>query len=233
MSKWFNSVLIGTVLLSTVFVAPAFANAQADRPDHIVVRGQGAVQVVPDLMQFTMWVEAAGSTLSPLKSQVDQLTATLLRDLQQRDVKRADIRSFQLSISPRYKRENDQSVQDGFQVSRQIEVTLRDTANFDTLIDFALAQGVTRIGSIQYRVGEPDEAAQQALLNAIEDAHHKATIMAKQSNRSLGSVISIYEQSSGGHMPMYRVASAAMSMEVSEPGQQAIQAQVEVTFRLE
>lgn len=233
MFKWVNAALIGTVLCTTMLATPTIANSQPGQPDHIVVRGQGAVQVVPDTMQFTMWVEAAGSTLSPLKTQVDQLTATLLRDMQQRDVKREDIRSFQLSISPRYKRENDRSVQDGFQVSRQIEVTLRDTDNFDTLIDFALAQGVTRVGSIQYRVGAPAEAAQQALLNAIEDAHHKATLMAEQSNRSLGSIISLYEQSSGGHMPIYRAASVAMSMEVSEPGQETIQAQVEVTFRLE
>lgn len=230
MNKWLTAALIGTAMYSTAQIAPAVAN---NTPDHIVVHGQGATQVVPDTMQFTMWVEAAGNQLSPLKTQVDQITATLLRDFQARDVKREDIRSFQLSISPRYKREDDRSVQDGFQVSRQIEVTLRDTDNFDTLIDFALAQGVTRVGSIQYRVGEPTEASQQALLNAIEDAHRKGALMAKHSDRSLGSVISIREQSSGGHTPVYRMAASSMSMDVSEPGQQSIQARVEVTFRLD
>jgi len=230
MNKWLTAALIGTAMYSTAQIAPAVAN---NTPDHIVVHGQGATQVVPDTMQFTMWVEAAGNQLSPLKTQVDQITATLLRDFQARDVKREDIRSFQLSISPRYKREDDRSVQDGFQVSRQIEVTLRDTDNFDTLIDFALAQGVTRVGSIQYRVGEPTEASQQALLNAIEDAHRKGALMAKHSDRSLGSVISIREQSSGGHTPVYRMAASNMSMDVSEPGQQSIQARVEVTFRLD
>lgn len=230
MSKWLTAALIGTAMYSTAQIAPVVAN---DTPDHIVVQGQGATQVVPDTMQFSMWVEATGNQLSPLKTQVDQITATLLRDFQERDVKREDIRSFQLSISPRYKREDDRSVQDGFQVSRQIEVTLRDTDNFDTLIDFALAQGVTRVGSIQYRVGEPTEAAQQALLNAIEDAHRKGELMAKHSDRSLGAVISIREQSSGGHFPVYRMAASSMSMDVSEPGQQSIQAQVEVTFRLD
>ena len=230
MNKWLTAALIGTAMYSTAQIAPAVAN---NTPDHIVVHGQGATQVVPDTMQFTMWVEAAGNQLSPLKTQVDQVTATLLRDFQKRDVKREDIRSYQLSISPRYKRVEDRSVQDGFQVSRQIEVTLRDTENFDTLIDFALAQGVTRVGSIQYRVGEPTEAAQQALLNAIEDAHRKGELMAKHSDRNLGSVISIREQSSGGHAPVYRMAASSMSMDVSEPGQQSIQAQVEVTFRLD
>ena len=230
MSKWLTAAFVGSLMYTATQIAPAAAN---DIPDHIVVHGQGATQVTPDIMQFTMWVEAAGNQLSPLKTQVDQITATLLRDVQERDVKREDIRSYQLSISPRYKRVEDRSVQDGFQVSRQIEVTLRDTENFDTLIDFALAQGVTRVGSIQYRVGEPTEAAQQALLNAIEDAHRKGELMAKHSDRKLGSVISIREQSSGGHAPVYRMAASSMSMDVSEPGQQSIQAQVEVTFRLD
>lgn len=230
MVKWLTAVCIGAVMLNSTFSAQA--NASTD-PDHIVVRGQGGAQVVPDTLQFSMWVEAQGNALSPLKSQVDQLTATLLRDMQQRDVKREDIRSFQLAINPRYKRDGNSTVQDGFQVSRQIDVTLRQTDNFDTLIDFALAQGVTRVGSIQYRAGDPTEAAQQALLNAIEDAHRKGKLMAEHSDRSLGAVLSIREQSSGGHMPLYRVAAESMSMDVSEPGQQTLQAQVEVTFRLE
>lgn len=230
MVKWLTAVCIGALMLNSTFSAQA--NASTD-PDHIVVRGQGGAQVVPDTLQFSMWVEAQGNALSPLKSQVDQLTATLLRDMQQRDVKREDIRSFQLAINPRYKRDGNSTVQDGFQVSRQIDVTLRQTDNFDTLIDFALAQGVTRVGSIQYRAGDPTEAAQQALLNAIEDAHRKGKLMAEHSDRSLGAVLSIREQSSGGHMPLYRVAAESMSMDVSEPGQQTLQAQVEVTFRLE
>ena len=210
--------------------APVIANST---PDTIVVNGQGATMVVPDTMQFSLWVEAEGNQLSPLKTQVDQITATILRQLQERDVKREDMRSFQVSIQPKYKREGDRTVQDGFRVSRQIDVTLRQTDNFDHLIDYALAQGVTRVGSIQYRLGDATEASQQALLSAVEDAHRKASLMAEYSQRELGAVVNIREQGSGGHQPMYRMAAESMSMDVSEPGQQAINASVEVTFRLQ
>lgn len=230
MRPW-HLALITTLLFSaSSFHASAQANQQ---PDHIVVSGQGVVQVVPDTIQFSLWVEAAGTQLSPLKTQVDQVTATLLRDLQQRDVKREDIRSFQVAIHPQYKRQGDKTVQDGFRVSRQIDVTLRDAEHFDRLIDFALAQGVTRVGSIQYRLGDPTEAAQQAMLNAIDDAHRKASLMAEHSDRELGAVLHIREHSGASHMPVYRMAAESMSMDVSEPGQQSIQAQVEMTFRLQ
>lgn len=229
-SLTFLACAASLLALSACSSAPLAASTS---PDTIVVSGQGSTQVVPDTMQFSLWVEAEGNKLSPLKSQVDQITATILRQLQEREVKREDMRSFQLSIHPNYKREGDRTVQDGFRVSRQIDVTLRQTENFDQLIDYALAQGVTRVGSIQYRVGDATEAAQQALLNAIEDAHKKATLMADYSQRELGAVLNIREQSGGGHQPMYRMAAESMSMDMSEPGQQAINAQVEVTFRLQ
>lgn len=206
--------------------------APTQAPDQIVVSGQGSTYVVPDTMQFSLWVEATGNKLSPLKTQIDQTTATILRELQQRDVKREDIRSYQLNIHPNYERQGDRTVQDGFQVSRQIEVTLHNTDNFDHLIDYALAQGVTRIGSIQYRVGDATEASQQAMLNAIEDAHRKASLMAEHSQRELGAIVSIREQGTGHNTPVYRMAAESMSMDVSEPGQQAIRANVEVVFRL-
>lgn len=209
--------------------APASANTNSDT---IVVSGQGSTMVVPDTMQFSLWVDAEGHKLSPLKTQVDQITATILRQLQEREVKREDMRSFQLSIQPKHKREGDNTVQDGFRVSRQIDVTLRQTDNFDQLIDFALAQGVSRVGRIQYHLGDASEASEQALLNAVEDAHHKAKLMAEHSDRELGAVLNIREQGTGGNQPMYRMAAQSMSMEVSEPGQQSISAAVEVTFRL-
>lgn len=230
MHSWLKTSIQASVFSAMVLAMPSLANTQ---PDHVVVSGQGATQVTPDTIQFSMWVEATGNQLSPLKTRVDQITATLLRDFQQRDVPREDIRSFQVSVQPQYKREGDTTVQDGFRVSRQVDVTLRQTDNFDRLIDFALAQGVTRVGGIQYRIGDPTEAAQQALLNAIEDAHRKAKLMAEHSQRELGQVLSIRENSGGHYAPMYRMAAEAMSMDVSEPGQQTVQAQVEVTFRLE
>ncbi|RUO33075.1 SIMPL domain-containing protein [Aliidiomarina soli] len=224
--------VITTLSLTLLLVAGCSAQANtANDDDQIVVSGQGTVHVVPDTMRFSLWVEADGHQLSPIKTQVDQITAAILNQLQQRDIKREDMRSFQLAIHPKYKREGDQTVQDGFQVSRQIDVTLRDASNFDHLIDYALAQGVTRVGSIQYQLGDASEASQQALLRAIDDAHTKAALIAEHSDRELGSIITIRESSSNG-APIMRMAAESRTMDVSEPGQQAINAQVEVVFRL-
>lgn len=218
-------------LLLVGCTANANSNSSNTADDHIVVAGQGTVYVVPDTMKFSLWIEAEGQQLSPMKTQVDQITAALLRQLQEREIAREDIRSFQLAIHPNYKRQGDRTVQDGFRISRQMDVTLRNPDNFDHLIDYALAQGVTRVGSIQYQLDDATEASQQALVRAIEDAHAKAALMAEHSQRELGQILSIRESSSSGY-PVMRMAAESMSMNVSEPGQQGISARVEVTFRL-
>lgn len=204
--------------------------ARAD--DSIQVQASGTAQGVPDTIQFSLWVEAEGGKLSPLKTRTDQITDTILRDLQQRDVAREDMSSYQLRIQPQYERHDNQTRQKGFLVSRQIQVTLRNTENFDQLIDFALAQGVTRVGQINYIIADSSELAQQALLNAVDEAHNKAQMMAKHSNRELGDIINIRELSDGGGPGLFmRAESSAINL--SEPGQQEVTARIEVTFRLQ
>lgn len=224
---------LGSAAALALTLAACNTSAQASATDDIIeVSGQGVVYAVPDTMRVTMTVVAEGDKLSPLKTKVDQITATVLRDLQQRDIEREDIRSFQLSIQPRYERQQNETRQNGFQVSRQIAVTLRDTENFDHIIDFALAQGVTRVGNIQYVVDDSRELAQQALLAAIDDAHEKAALMASHSNRELGGIVTIRESYSSGGIALRAMAADSASINVSEPGQQSIDARVEVVFRL-
>jgi uncharacterized protein YggE len=220
--------------LSVLFASFALllsVSAQASDSDTLTVNAEGMVQGVPDTMRFSLWVDAQGAKLTPLKTQVDQLTETLLSDLQSRDIERKDLRSFRLNIQPKYERHGDEMRQDGFQVTRQIEVTLRDTEHFDEIIDFALAQGVTRVGQINYRIDDPRPLAQQAMLNAIDNAHDKAALMAKHSERELGEIISIREVNQGGNPGIYMRAESS-GMNLSEPGQETVSAIIEVVFRL-
>lgn len=206
-------------------------SAHADDGDTITVNAQGAVQGVPDTMRFSFWVESQGTKLTPLKTQVDQITEAVMSDLLDRDIERKDLRSFQLNIQPKYERHDDEMRQDGFQVTRQIEVTLRETEHFDDIIDYALAQGVTRVGEINYRIDDTRPLAQRAMLNAIDNAHDKAALMAKHSDRELGEIISIREVNQGGNQGIYMRAEAS-GMNLSEPGQEEVNAAIEVVFRL-
>lgn len=235
MSVSFSSLyrLGSAAALALTFAACSSVNAQTTAADDVIeVSGQGMVYATPDTMRVNMTVVAEGDKLSPLKTQVDQISAAVLRDLQQRGVAREDIRSYQLSIQPKYERQQNETRQNGFQVTREISVTLRDTENFDQIIDYALAQGVTRVGNIQYVFDDPQELAQQALLAAIDDAHEKAKLMAEHSNRQLGQIITIRESYSSGGVSMRAMSADSASFNVSEPGQQSVDARVEVVFRL-
>lgn len=198
------------------------------------VTGSAQLSVTPDMMVLQFALVEDGSSVSKLKLLVDQRTDLILKALTQAKVAAADINSSQLRIEPRYRYDNNRSVHEGFTVTRQFQVMVRELDRSDTLIDSLIQRGVTHMSPPQLQASQAPEVYQQALLAAYKVAREKAQGLAASMGRKLGSVIAASEQSAG-MAPQY----ALMDMErsrvgsVSLPGQQSIQADIEVIFSLQ
>ncbi|EKE84299.1 SIMPL domain-containing protein [Idiomarina xiamenensis] len=225
--------LIPALLLSACQVQAQNSNAMNNTPS-VTVSGQATHYAVPDQMSLTLWVEERGQKLSSLKTQVDQASEKVLRDLLERDIDKKDIQSYQLQVYPQYERnDNGETQQKGFVVQRQIRVTLRDTSHYDKIVDMALAQGVTRVANMQYEISNADAIYQQALTDAYAQAQQKAKLIAERAGLSLGHAINIREQSMPRYGVMMMAAERVSKSDVSLPGQQSVEAQIEVTFTLQ
>lgn len=208
--------------------------AGTSHSDQIRVTGSAQLAVTPDTMVLQFAIVEDGSSVSKLKLLVDQRTDLIIKALTQAKIATNDINSSQLRIEPRYRYDNNRSVHEGFTVTRQFQVIVRELDRSDTLIDSLIQRGVTHMSPPQLQASQAPEVYQQALLAAYKVAQQKAQGLASSMGRKLGAVIAASEQSAG-MAPQY----ALMDMErsrmgpVSLPGQQAIQADIEVIFALQ
>lgn len=208
------------------------ATAQARNPDQIRVTGAASASAVPDQVSLQFSIEQRGDKLSAMKDRVDQSTQKLLRDLIKRDIPERNIRSYQLQVYPQYQNDDGQTKQDGFVVMREISITLPDIEQYDQIVDLALAQGVTRVSQVRFEVSNQKDLYQRALADAFAAARDKATQLAGVAEREVGSVLEITEQSYPRPVVFHMAEARMDAKSASMPGEQQIEARIEVVFSL-
>ncbi|RUO73381.1 SIMPL domain-containing protein [Idiomarina ramblicola] len=222
------------LLVSLAFLTALFATVTQANERTLSTSGTGSVSAVPDQMTLTFWIEERGNKLSSQKTLVDETTNRLIKDLNNKGVDDKDIRSYQLQIYPRYEQNDDgKTEQNGFVVQREVQVTLLEPENYDSIIDLALARGVTRVGQINFEISDQQGLYEQALINAYKQARAKAQRLATSAGLELIGTLNIAEQSMSRPVVMQMAEASSRSDKVSLPGQQTIEARVEVTFSIQ
>lgn len=219
------------ILFSAILTGCQPASSEMTRS--ISVTGHAESLVAPDQAKLTISVNRDGAELAEIKQQIDQVSASIIAFLRQQQIDDADITSYKVSASPAYDYEDGKRVSRGYTAMRQIQVTLRDLAQYDSIVDQALQAGAMYIMNVEFIISETDQIYQQLLATAVEHAHQKAIKMANATGSTVGQVISIQESSYApavSQQAMMRVHQEAA--DVSLPGKNEIRAQVSVTYRL-
>lgn len=214
--------------------APLFAAGVPQNP-HISVSGQGTVRVVPDVLTIHLSVNQVGSEIDRAKRAVDRTTASAIDIARQAGIDKHDITSTQIRITPRYENHDDERELTGYDVRRQLMLTLRDTDQYEALLKRLVAAGVNGINGVSRSYSHPEELRDKAYSKAVADARAKAEKLAKLFHAGLGQVYAITEQSSPQPRPLLRhnvrFAAAAKSS-AFEPGTIDVKARVQAVFLL-
>ncbi|MCA9219236.1 MAG: SIMPL domain-containing protein, partial [Planctomycetales bacterium] len=123
----------------------------------------------------------------------------------------------------------------GYRVTNQVRVKVRQLEKFGEVLDKVVASGANTISGIQFSVSDAEQRLDEARRKAVENARHKAELLAKAADVMLGPPQEIREQSTSGPQP-YRarnlqMAAADRSVPI-ESGEQTLSAQVHVTYSL-
>lgn len=210
---------------------PMFS-AQAAENATINVQGVGAVEVTPNAYSVTLVVEEAGNTVGKLNTQLDSDMRSIVTFLLKQGIEEKHIQNMQVRLQPRYVNTPQGRKQDGFTLSREINITSTNLETYDKVLDGVLKRGVDRIQQFNFiSVGEGD-AYQKALVGAVKDAKQRAQLLAKELEVEIGEVVAISE--SGGNMPipLMRAEAFAKDMSMSLPGQERIEARISVSFNI-
>jgi uncharacterized protein YggE len=203
-------------------------------PHTITVSATGKTTVVPDVARLNLGVTATKSTVKAAREAGAKAMTDIIAALKGLGIADADIQTTNLSLYPQYGQGPTPKVV-GYQISEQLQVTVRDIDKAGDAVDAATAKGATDVNGISFEVADPVKAQNDARAAAVEAARVSAQSMASAGHVSLGAVVSITD-ATPPISPIYfggvRAGAAADTATPVQPGTQDLSAMVTVVFEI-
>ncbi|MBA3336902.1 MAG: SIMPL domain-containing protein [Chloroflexia bacterium] len=235
-------VLIGATLMSSSPIRHAGAqNATPEAgamPATVSVTGMGIVRIEPDTASISVGVTATQPNLSEAQAQATDIMTAIIAALTDAGVAEPDIQTsnYNVNVLQNYDPQGLPTDIQGYQVSNQVNVIVRDLDTLGNLLDAAVGAGANTIYGISFYVEDTREAASQARVQAVEDARAKADDLAAAAGMSVSRVLSINEGSSPSPTPevFQRAGMGAtdMSSVPIQTGTSDVVVQVSITYEM-
>jgi len=220
------------LLLFIFFLHPSFANSLPSVP-HILVIGEYEIRATPDILTLSLSISETGTEVAKARDSIEARSKELISSLKNIGIEKKDISSAQLQITPHYNWNNRAQIYVGTEVSRTVEVILRDLSRYDDLIRSIIDAQVAKIHSSRLSSSKEKTLREDALRGAINDAMTKAKIMVAHLPEQIGPVYSISPQSTNTPFPGARLQMAEMSKQSAfEPGTIFFKESLQIVFYL-
>lgn len=232
------SVLALAAILATPSAAYA-DNGTATAPitgTRLDISADGQVTRAPDIATVTAGVVTqSGSAASAMADNAKRM-ATAVAALRKAGIADKDIRTSSLSLQPQYRyTDNQPPALTGYQASNQLTVTFHDIGRAGPILDALVGQGVNQLSGPDFALEHPDEAMDEARMQAMQKARARAELYAKAAGMSVRKTIAISEN--GGYSPpaprVFMMARAEKVASDIQPGEEKIGVTVNVTFELQ
>jgi len=241
-------ILIGSQVAQTL----GLKNPEYQRAS-INVEGVAEVTAVPDIGLFSFAVEAEADDVATAQAESGEKINAIMEYLKgDGAVEETDIKTTGYNAYPRYdwvtpqlcltgRCDQERELQ-GYVVTQQVSVKVRETDKAGELIGGVGALGATNLSGLSFEVDDIEGKKEEARLLAIADAKEKAKHLAGELGVRLGNIVSFND--SGDHNPvMYaetRAVAMDMAMEESAPafapeiavGEDEITARVTITYEI-
>lgn len=227
------TLLVATLLTTAVVATAVVAPAQA-QTNGIHVSGQGSLEVEPDMGYVSMHVRREGSDPAELRRDIDKVVRAILKLVRNLKIAESDVTTAALSINPRYRRRDSETVVDGVIATQTILITLRDLDLFGRLLNRSLAEGVNNVDPIRLDTSRRVELENQALEVAMKDAREEAARVALGLDLRLGQALNVQvvSHSPRPQMALMEMRSAGNS-DTFNPGLIRVERNVQVTFAID
>lgn len=221
-------------------------------PRQLAVAGEGKTTVRPDVAVFTAGVVTQAGKVNDAQAENTRKSNAIIDFLKKRGVEEKDIKTTEYNIYPQYQSSfPPPCVAPGpcpltsirppetvsYQVRQTIQVKVRDLGKVDDLLAGVVSAGANEVGSITFKVDDPDAARATARKKAIDNAMAKAQILANDLGVRLKKIVA-YSDESTNYPPPYIVnglaeakgiAAAAPGPQV-QPGEQEVTANVTIIY---
>jgi uncharacterized protein YggE len=192
-----------SVLLLTSIWPAAFAQAPGEpRPRTVAVPGQGEVQAEPDRALVMLGIQARQLKLDEARAEVNQKVDAVLKLTRDLKIDSKYVRATRINIQPEYSYNKNARSLLGYNVTRQIEVDLRNLEQLGQLLERATDLGVNQLSEPRLDSSKRAELEREALAKAVADARLNAETLVKAAGGRLGPVRSMSASSNSVAPPM-------------------------------
>jgi uncharacterized protein YggE len=207
-------------------------------PSTVTVGGNGSVMVTPDAATISVGVNVVNASLSEAQAAATSAMTAVIDALEAEGIEDRDIQTTNYSVMPlqEYDTNGYPARINGYQVSNQVNVAVRDLDQLGQVLDAAVQAGANSVYGISFIVTDSSGAATQARAAAIADATTKAQEIADATGMTLGRIVTVVETFGPSPMPnAYNAQPAEMDMAASVPiqsGGSTVSVDVQMTFEL-
>lgn len=234
-----SSVLAAVLPGVLLCAVPAQAQTASEQERRVIVtHGEATLERAPDQAFVAIAAETRAETPAEAQRLAAQAMTSVQAALKQTGIPADAIRTTGYSLRPNMEYENGRSRVRGYIARNQVEVRVDALDRLGAVIDVAGATGATSLAGLRFDLKNRRMVEQEALKIAVEDAMGRAKAIAAGAGASVGPIVRIEEQFSGGpqppmpYMTMRADAAQAAPETPVSPGEIEIAAQVTVTVAI-
>jgi len=164
----------------------------------ITIDAEGEITARPDIANVTMGVTSEGASVAEAQEENTQIMNKLISNIKTLGINEEDITTTNYNVFPKYKysEEEGQNI-DGYQVSQNISIKIRNLDNAKSVIAFAGELGVTNVSGLSFTLDDREIYINQAREKALIKVKEKASALANNLGVNIISIASYSEYESG------------------------------------
>lgn len=221
-------------LTTFLAIAPALPVLADDDGGTITITGTASISAKPNIALVNAGVESVGPNARDALSANSKLMNSVFEAIEGLEIDKNDVGTANFNISQNWRHGPNGSKPDGYRVSNQVLLRLRDVSRVGEVLDALTTAGVNQAGNIQFSVKDADTLLDDARREAVKKARARATLYAEAAGVTLGDVLTITEggQSRAPQPQFARMEAVTSSAPPISPGEQDLSVSVTVTWSL-
>lgn len=206
---------VATIFFKTVGPIPlSISQTTTNKESAFQVSGEGKTSITPDEAQVSVGISSNKPSIKLAQDEANKTINQITESIKKLGVEDKDIKTTNYSVYPNYDYNSGSQRINGYNVSAQLTVKVRDFDMINSIIDQSTALGANQVGGITFMLSDDKQkqAEKEARELAVKEAKEKAEALASASGIKLGRIINVSESTSGFPVPMY-ARDAVMNLE--------------------
>jgi uncharacterized protein YggE len=161
----------------------------------VTVLGHGSVTMRPDIASLSVGVSITKPDLAQAQSEAASVMTRILVAIRAAGALDDDIQTsyYNVYAIAKYDETGNQTGISGYQVSNQVQVTVRDLDAVNSLLEDVVAAGANMIYGVTFGISDSTAAKSEARAEAVADAKTRAEELATAAGLTLGPIVSMSE----------------------------------------